>query len=408
MNTALRVSLAPGQKRHAVALAPLPLLAAGGAAVILGSASSDNGQIVPLSPAAHTLFGPRGVCVAADGSLWVSDTGHHRLLGWPRLPDADNAPAQILVGQPTFQHEGRNAPSANKSGQPGAATLNVPAGIAACGAGLVLADGWNHRVLIWHEPPRYHNQPADLVLGQADFHSVAGNRGGDQPRADTLFWPYGVAWDGARLWVADSGNRRVLVWNGLPTRNGQAADLVLGQHSFDVRDENAGATPDASSMRWPHGIAFLDGKVCVADAGNNRVMVWRQTPTANGQPCDAILGQAKSAGVDHNQGDYWPTAAALNMPYAISTIGSWLVVTDTASSRLLAWHEDDIVGSGAAAQRLAAQPDWEAKGDNRWLAATRDSLCWPFGLCSSDEYAIIADAGNNRVMLWRWSREINA
>lgn len=403
-NTSLRVSLAPAQKRHAIAVPPLPLLVAQGASVILGEANSVGQDInTSLTPSAKTLFGPRGVCLAGDGSLWVADTGHHRLLGWRSLPTEDNAAAQILIGQPDFAHEGRNA-----KGAPNASSLNVPTGIAACGKGIAVADGWNHRVLIWHEPPHQHNQPADLVLGQADFAAASGNRGSDKPSAESLFWPFGVAWDGARLWVTDTGNRRVLMWDGLPTRNGQPADLVLGQHSFDCRDENAGGTPDASSMRWPHTITFLGNRLCVADAGNNRVMLWHTTPNTNGQACDALLGQQTASGVDHNQGDYWPTAPALNMPYAITTIGDWLVVADTASSRLLAWHDQDINGYGVSPRLLAAQPDWEAKGDNRWLTATRDSLCWPFGLCSNNEYAIIADAGNNRVMLWRWSQEARA
>lgn len=267
---ALRVSLAPGQKRNAEARTARPLLAPGGAAVVLGAALGENGLALPVAPTDRTCFAPRSACVAEDGSLWVADTGHHRLLGWPRLPDEDASPAQILIGQPVFTHEGRNA-----KGAPGAATLNVPTGVAACGTGLAIADAWNHRVLVWRERPHRHNQPADIVLGQTDFEAAEPNRGCEHPHAATLFWPYGVAWDGARLWVADTGNRRVLVWSAMPERNGQPADLVLGQRHFCSRDENAGGVPDASSMRWPHDIAFLGDGPCVADAGNNRVLLWR-------------------------------------------------------------------------------------------------------------------------------------
>jgi hypothetical protein len=271
-----------------------------------------------------------------------------------------------------------------------------------------VADGWNHRVLLWHAPPRRQNQPADVVLGQRDFWSVQPNRGADHPAADTLFWPFGVAWDGGRLWIADTGNRRVLVWDGLAERCGQPADLVLGQTSFSSRDENAGGPPSAASMRWPHGIAFLGTSVCVADAGNNRVMIWLRTPSTQGQSCDAIVGQAGPTAVDHNQGDYWPSATALNMPYSVTAAGAWMVVADTANSRMLAWHREDIARQDvshrcAPARLLAGQPDWSAKGDNRWQTPARDSLCWPYGVCSGDRHAIIADAGNNRVLLWRWS-----
>lgn len=397
----LRVSINPTPKRSVADPAAAPLLAAEGAAVIVGSHQALDELIAPVIPSANTLFAPRSACVTTNGDLWVADTGHHRLLGWDGLPREDGVPATLIVGQPSFTHEGRNAKSV-----PGGSTLNVPTGVCACGRGLAVADSWNHRILIWHEPPHRQNQPADLVLGQADCTAVESNRGQVEPGADTLFWPFGVAWDGARLWVADTGNRRVLIWNGLPDRSGAPADLVLGQSDFGCRDENGGGVPSACSMRWPHAITFPGAGVCVADAGNNRLMIWRRMPSSHRQPCDVILGQPGVDSVDHNQSDYWPSAAALNMPYAVTTIGSWLVAADTANSRLLAWPEASLHRHGAPAARLAGQPDWTAKGDNRWRPATRDSLCWPYGLASNGQDAIIADAGNNRVLLWHWNKEV--
>jgi hypothetical protein len=381
---------------HAWAAPPQPLLAREGAAVILGSTSRAGSR--PVAPTESALFAPRGACVAADGSLWIADTGHHRILGWPVLPREDDAAATVLIGQPTFDSEGRNA-----RGHTGEATFNVPTGICACAGGLAVADGWNHRVLLWRTLPQRHNQPADVVLGQSSFDASDFNRGRDAADADTLFWPFGVAWDGARLWVADTGNRRVLMWNGVPEGSGQPADLVLGQQAFTHREENAGGSANASSMRWPHGIAFVDERLCVSDAGNNRVMVWQRTPSASGQPCDAILGQRTSGAIDHNQGTNWPSAATLNMPYAVAAHADHLVVADTASSRLVGWHRDDLTGCGPAARRLAGQPDWDSKGDNRWQVAARDSLCWPFGLASDGAHAVIADTGNNRVLIWDWA-----
>jgi hypothetical protein len=51
----------------------------------------------------------------------------------------------------------------------------------------------------------------DVVLGQADLGAVEPNRGG-APDGTTLYWPYGLAWLDGRLYVADTGNRRVLIW----------------------------------------------------------------------------------------------------------------------------------------------------------------------------------------------------
>lgn len=420
--TTMHVSLAPAAKRAPAASVPCAaLLDERGARVILGATDELLGLAQPVVPSATSMFGPRGVCAAPDGSLWVSDTGHHRVLGWHRTPTADNTPADILLGQPAFDREGRNA-----RGSASIDTMNVPTGITACGAdgrGLAVADAWNHRVLIWQTRPTRSHQPPDVVLGQADFDGGESNRGHDRPTASTLFWPYCVSWDGARLWVADTGNRRVLMWEGLPQRSGEPANLVLGQPDFEQRDENGGSEPTAASMRWPHAISFPSavaggargtprpgadrpGGLCVADAGNNRLMLWSSVPVSNNQPCDRLVGQADAGHVEHNQASYYPDAACLNMPYGATVAGELLVVADTANSRLLAWRIDELMSGspnrhGGNACALAAQPDWNSKGDNRWQHAARDSVCWPYSVAlQGDETLLVADSGNNRVMLW--------
>ncbi len=396
----LHVSLAPAARRaQAPRVSCQPLLAEAGARVILGATDDPFGLASPVVPSAHSMFGPRGVCAASDGSLWVSDTGHHRLLGWRRAPAEDNTPADILFGQPAFEREGRNS-----GGGASAATLNVPTGIAPCGAdggGLAVADAWNHRVLIWHRRPTGTKDVPDVVLGQADFDGGESNRGYLHPTESTLFWPYCISWDGERLWVADTGNRRVLMWQGLPQRHGAPADLVLGQADFLHRDENGGAAPSAASMRWPHAITFPAAGLCVADAGNNRLMFWRRPPSANNAPCDVLVGQSAMDGAEHNQTSYYPDAACLNMPYGAATCGDLLLVADTANSRLLAWRIAALTKNGVDAHALAAQDDWNAKGDNRWLPAARNSVCWPYCVAPlGDGTVLVADSGNNRVMLW--------
>lgn len=397
----MRVSLAPAHLRRPLdaGLAPTPaptaMLTTSGPRVILGGEIGADGLAQQVEPRADTLFGPRGACLASPaGPLYVCDTGHHRLLAWSKPPTADQTPADMVIGQPDFFREGRNA----KSGV-GATTLNVPTGIAADAETLVVADAWNHRVLIWHGHPDRSNRPADVVLGQADFTGGLANRGTAAPRADTLNWCYGVAIADGRLFVADTGNRRMLVWDTIPTRNSTPADLVLGQTDFTTRDENAGAPAGASGMRWPHTICVADGMVLVPDAGNNRVMVWRQMPTRNGAPCDFVLGQTDVTSVDHNRAAYYPTATAMSMPYGLTRQGDRIAVADTANSRLVGF-EIDVLDMGADATSLTGQRTFEAKGDNRWGPPVRDSLCWPYGVAACGETLIIADSGNSRVLLW--------
>ncbi|MFZ5715969.1 MAG: NHL repeat-containing protein [Bradyrhizobium sp.] len=373
----------------------LPLLSAAGARVVLGGEALANGLARSIVPGADTLFGPRGACLASErGPLFVCDTGHHRLMIWRKPPLDDQVGADIVIGQPDFSREGRNA-----KGEVGAATLNMPTGVAACDGILAVADAWNHRVLIWHSYPETSNQPADVVLGQADFTGGIANRGASLPTADTLNWSYGVAVADGKLVVADTGNRRVLIWNTIPHANGTPADVVLGQRDFVTRDDNAGQAGGALGMRWPHGIAVARGMLFVSDAGNNRIMAWRNFPQSTGRACDFVLGQTDFIGLDHNRASYYPNSSALNMPYGLTVQGGMLVVADTANSRLLGFELDGL-GMDSPAIALAGQPLFSDKGDNRWRAASRDSVCWPYSAAASGKLLAIADAGNNRVLLW--------
>lgn len=394
----MRVSLRPfgmsSPTSATVCPTPLPLLDPAGPNIVLGAQPIGFDLTQPVTPTPSTLFGPRGAALASpSGPLFVADTGHHRLLIWHEPPTADRAPADLVIGQADFFGEGRNA-----KGEASATTFNVPTGIAATPDILAVADAWNHRVLLWHGLPERNNRPADVVLGQADFTGTLANRGGD-PRADTLNWCYGVAIMGDTLVVCDTGNRRVLVWWKIPSNNGRPADLVLGQESMTCRDENGGRGVDAHGMRWPHGVAMIGATFYIADSGNNRVMGWTGMPTQNGRACDFVLGQADTSASEHNCARYLPDATSLNMPYGCAAVGDRLLVADTANSRLLGFAST-APATGAPAERLSGQPDFRSKGDNRWATPVRDSLCWPYGVTAAGTTAVVADSGNNRVLLW--------
>ncbi len=373
---------------------------ASAAAVILGRSPSDSILPIPLAPSATSLFGPRGVClVAENGPLWVADTGHHRVLGWRNCPTADNQPADWVIGQPNFAQEGQNG-----KGEITAATVSVPTGICATETGLIVADAWNHRVLIWHDRPEASNVPADVVLGQQDFGHGEPNRGEMETAGDRLHWCYGVCYHDGKLFVSDTGNRRVLIWHTLPQVNGQPADVVLGQPDFVSRNENGGDSPTASSLRWAHGITVWRGNLVVADAGNNRILIWDGIPTENNQACVAVLGQENFQEVELNRGVYAPTAASLNMPYGVTAKDDWLLVADTANSRLLGWQYRANLRSlqGAPADALIGQHDFRSKGENRsYGIPLQDSVCWSYDIQACGETIAIADSGNNRVLLWR-------
>ena len=377
---------------------PPPVLAPAGPRVVLGGADPFQPDIVP-SP--QSLFGPRSAFLAgAEGPLFIADTGHHRVVVHERRPTRDGIAADLVLGQPDFQTEGRNARREDAT----AATMNVPTGLCRFGDnGLAVADAWNNRVLIWRTMPTASFTPADVILGQSDPTEQRPNRGLAAPRADTMHWPFQVMTHGEQLFVADAGNRRVLCWRALPDSTGQPADFALGQSDLTSRSDNAGGPADARTLRWPHDLTIVDGCLAVSDAGNNRVLVWAGIPDEGYVPAEIVVGQADFTGTDHNRATYWPTAKAVNMPYALSASKQGLLVADTANSRLLGYPTPLV--SAMAADRLTGQSHFGAKGDNRNQLPVRDSLCWPYGLHVVDDLAVVSDTGNHRIVLWSLAAE---
>ena len=200
----------------------------------------------------------------AGGKLVVADALNNRVLIWNSVPTSDTAP-DLVLGQVDFSGTDFNA-----GVSPTASTLTYTDGIWTDGTRLVLTDGDNHRVLIWNTFPDSNAQPADRVLGQTDFNSAASNQGLSAPTASTLSSPYGVYVHGNQLFVADNGNKRVLIWNSWPTADDQAADVVLGQADF-VTVTNG---PTQSLMVGPTGLYLSGTQLIVSEGYGNRYLVF--------------------------------------------------------------------------------------------------------------------------------------
>ncbi|KWX01212.1 NHL repeat containing protein [Carbonactinospora thermoautotrophica] len=346
-------------------------------------------------PAAHPtmawLYSPRGVFLDEE-CLVVADSGNHRVLIWHGVPEQDEQPADVVLGQPDGTTEG---PAAGGRGPERG--MHLPTGVLVHDGRLIVADAWHHRILVWDEVPRRSDQPPDLVLGQPDVSSAEPNRGA-QCSACSMYWPYGVGIIDGWFYVADTGNRRVLGWaDGIPDSPDVPADLVLGQPDPSSREENRGEQVGPASFRWPHDVTGTAGLLLVADAGNHRVVGWRPLPEAD-RDADLLLGQPDFQTA--SEFPYGPQRGdRFRFPYAASLDGSRLAVADTANNRVLLW--DDLPTDGRPADAVLGQPSFEANGENRWSSVERDTLCWPYGLCLHGDRLAIADSGNNRVLIWR-------
>ncbi len=356
-------------------------------------APSEGGLRLPSgTPSPMSLYAPRGVWT--DGlRLVVSDTGNHRVLIWHRLPTKDHQPADVVLGQGSFVEEGANS-RGTKLG------MNLPTGVMVVEGRLVVADAWNHRLLVWDGVPEVSGEAPEYQIGQSDWDGCEMNAGGACSRT-SLYWPFGVGVAGGRFWVADTGNRRALCWPGLPVP-GQPPEMVLGQPDFVSNEENRGEVGPAS-FRWVHAIAEAGGMQYFADAGNHRVLVWQKDTFSSAV---AALGQESFDAT--YEWAYGPQSErVLRFPYAVAGDGDILAVADTANNRVLIWDAAPA-GMGHPADRVIGQDDFRAYGENHWKEVTHSSMCWPYGLSLAGNLLAVADSGNNRVMLWSVERETPA
>ena len=382
----------------------------------LGAPAPGGLALPPAAPSMAWMYSPRGVFLGED-QLVVADSGNHRVLIWHTLPDSDEQPADVVLGQPDGHTEG---PAAGGRGPERG--MHLPTGVLVYEGRLVVADAWHHRILVWDSVPRTSDVAPDLVIGQPDAGSVEANRGGPCS-ATGLYWPFGIAIVGSVFWVADTGNRRVLGWRGGIPEPDQPADILLGQPDPASHAENRGGPAGPASFRWPHDISGDGDLLLIADAGDHRVLGWSPHP-AGDRAADVVLGQP-----DFTSAEEWPYGPHTNdrfrFPYAVCLDGQTLAVADTANNRILLW--DDVPGGtpfrradcadggtpfrGAdcadggtpfrGADCVLAQPDFGSNGENRWTSVQRDTLCWPYGLSLRGDALAVADSGNNRVVLWK-------
>lgn len=364
----------------------------GSAAVVIGQAGFD--QLDPTGTAATPLPTPwYSPAVSADGRLFVASGS--LLLAFEQL-NAENGPAATLTydlneaflvqvaggvsaqgsklvvtaghqvhifnSAPVSQEDAPNVSSS--TGAPGcsASQLRQPRSAFLTPQGqLVVADSFNHRVLIWNAVPDdglLGN--ANIVLGQQNMtkcaeNDVDGDGTTDSATAATMAFPSSVWSDGVRLLVADEANHRVLVWNTFPSE-GDALSLlpsqILGQQNFTFVGPNGGQnTSSATSLLRPSSVdVSADGELAVADSGNNRILIWNSIPTDDdprGQAANHVVGQSDFVHRHPNDASQSgtsgavPSAKTLKDPIGVLFHGRDLIVNDHGNDRVLIWHEGD-------------------------------------------------------------------
>lgn len=201
---------------------------------------------------------PVGIAIDEERRrAYISDGGNHRILAFDIDRDRleSGADAVGVIGQPDFTSK---EPRLTRDG------LNWPGHLAydAEDQRLFAVDNRNHRIVVFDLASGEigPSRPASFVIGQADF-TTTNAPGPRQVNGQTLAFPNGIAFDPAmeRLYVADQGNHRVLVFDAAPERmmNQPSALAVLGQPSEVHRSDQVLLDISGQDQLYdPRGLAF--------------------------------------------------------------------------------------------------------------------------------------------------------
>ncbi|MEM3705042.1 MAG: hypothetical protein QXX59_03860, partial [Candidatus Bathyarchaeia archaeon] len=249
--------------------------------------------------------------------------------------------------------------------------LNWPVSVAVAGSKLFVADAGNNRILIWNSIPTTNFAPADVVVGRHDFETCE-----DLPHTeftkDLLRWPWGVWSDGTRLFVADTRVGRVLVWSAIPTENGVSADLVLGKFDFDhpYNPDDYDPLKYPELMVTPRGIRS-DGNRLIINDHDGWLRIWNTIPTTNGTPCDFIAQYSNSETEPGFDGNRILVAQGHG-------ILIWNSITDFMDNK----SPNVILGNPS------------------FPGVSRDKMLSPRSIATDGQHIIVAERYGSRVLIW--------
>ena len=285
------------------------------ASVILGGGVSGTSST--------SLSSPGGVAFDSSGNLWVADSNNNRVMEFLPANFINGGAAAVVIGQTSMTSTGggsRNPVSSN--------TLYNPYSPAFDSSGdLWVVDSGNNRMLEFLPANLVTNGAAAVAIGCADL--IGDGCGGTNQVG--LSGPTGAAFDSSGdLWVADSGNNRVMEFLPANLVTSGAAAIVIGQTSMT----NSKTGTSSNTLRGPYAITFdSSGDLWVADSSNNRVLEFKPSFSTN-EAASVVIGQTSMTGTAGGYGQSSSTVLASPIDLAFDSSGD-LWVVDLFNSRVL-------------------------------------------------------------------------
>lgn len=246
-----------------------------------------------------------------------------------------------------------------------AGTLNKPRGVVVDAASrkVFVADTENNRVLRYASATALNTgASAEAVFGQGTFSNANLN----QPTAILgLQKPSAIFFDHlGRLWVTDTYNHRVLMFNNALTSGNQPMpSKVLGQADLSITTKPTAAA--ANKLLFPSGVwVEANDRLWVVD-GFNRVLRFNAvTSKTNGADADGVLGQpdfitSTARSTDARTIKTFTVGGDEQSSLVVSSTGD-LFVASFRENRVLRFNNAGALANNAAANSVLGQPSFTA------------------------------------------------
>lgn len=266
-----------------------------------------------------------------DGMFYISDGGNQRSIALSEDEFNTTGIASTIVGKENFGSTTGTGCTADNLGYSYGLEMVKHNGELY----WFVTDTEQGRIMVWNNPASSAGADASFVLGQDSADSCL-EKSANSEGLNVLNTPTSIWSNGEKLIAVSAGDSRLLVWNEIPTTSGKAPDFQLGQPDDFSTDQNSGQdTPNQKGFYNPTAIGGNDHQICLADSGQNRVVVWHSLPTSNLALADAVIGQQDFYTDASNDS---VTSQNLNRPRGCDMSMEQLFVSDTRNNRVLIYN----------------------------------------------------------------------
>ncbi len=305
--------------------------------------------------AAETALRYPGKVLASNGRLFVSDTGHHRVL------EVDPVSGDVLAAWGSGER-------GSDDGAALEATFNAPQGLALAGTTLFVADTNNHLI-----------RAIDLPTGQVTTAVGTGEQGWPPATGPLLQSALATPWDleeaNGSLYIANAGTHQI--W-----RADLAFDTV-GPLIGSAREGTLNGPFPTAELAQPSSVTLSDdGMLYFADSESSAIRVGNLDTEIT-----ALVAGSDADLFSFGDTDGFGNEALLQHPLGTEIDGNTLYVADTYNSKIKRVALDE----GSITTWLGSEAGW-ADGSSPQFNE-------PGGLSLDDGTLYVADTNNHAIRL---------